>query len=178
MSSKVPAGFLDMWVASLGGYDIWDFANVISRYCRILTLDVARLFLSGIQPKRCLQLCDGLRFSKRIAQNPHLWLSNKKHYQVIHVKICCKLLNLRTTGTKPTAIWIGVQNMSSSTLLIQRLQKGRPPCMTSRGWRQSASQIMEAEIVGGNFLQLSVSMIVGSDFVLTLFWCIYFPIIF
>ncbi len=69
----------DMWSLP-GGYNIWDFCDVMSM-CRrnwILTVDVARLFLSGIQPKRCLQLCEGLRFSKTIAQNPHLWLSNKK----------------------------------------------------------------------------------------------------
>ena len=125
MSSKVQAGFLDMWVTSLGGYDIWDLANVISRYCRILTLDVARLFLSGIQPKRCLQLCEGLRFSKRIAQNPHLWLSNKKHYQVIHVKICCKLLNLPYNWDQTYHNFNrGSEHVVLPLLLIQRLQKG------------------------------------------------------
>lgn len=62
---------------------------------------------------------------KRIAQNPHLWLSNKKHYQVIHVKICCKLLNLPYNWDQTYHNFNrGSEHVVLPLLLIQRLQKG------------------------------------------------------
>ena len=91
-------------------------------------------------------------------------------HRVIHVKICCKLPK---PIIKPTTIYPW-KRMSSLHSASSTTRKGQTPCMTNRGRCQSASQIMEAEIVGGRS-KVSVFQWLVTVFVSAVFGVSFFP---